>query len=478
MPKRSSEETGRGSDVPAAKMPKDENVRATRSRIRVAAARETDATVLESSSKTKSVPYGELRLVHENNRSDGAAQPEVIELPNPSDSAPLIIGRHVVGGKSISITCPSALNFVSSRHAEMTINADGVHLLKDLDTTNGTYVNGALISTPEKGFSLKNGDVVSFGGPGQVVIDKKIMKNPFRFVYYRLPSVEVWSSVTRGHVRPPALPDWMHSEVKCAICMEFMANPHSLDGCGHVFCRACLLRSIATKKQCPTCRKRLPPFRRVLVSPNHLIREMVNRVESEFTSLEEVRNRAEHKSILDTRLARAESNSHLGQSRDHHFGLNLANGSTNFPVVFLIDRSTMENDRLIITRPDDLTPPTNAAASNATNATTHDDRPAQRGDTDTGVSWRGLVNTQTPTCCVQCGLVIPERCFRLVRRSVTTNATTETMHFHAYVGCVQRYARELKTPGVLTMENPENTEQEKRVVTGIIECLTDYPATA
>ena len=51
---------------------------------------------------------------------------------------------------------------VSSRHAEIR-SAGGVHVLHDLGSTNGTFVNGERISAPH---TLRDGDVILFGADG------------------------------------------------------------------------------------------------------------------------------------------------------------------------------------------------------------------------------------------------------------------------------------------------------------------------
>ena len=48
---------------------------------------------------------------------------------------------------------------VSSRHAQLTLGANGNYALKDLNSTNGTRVNGA----PTTDAQLRNGDRVRFG---------------------------------------------------------------------------------------------------------------------------------------------------------------------------------------------------------------------------------------------------------------------------------------------------------------------------
>lgn len=68
------------------------------------------------------------------------------------NSSPFTIGRK--SGASLTIESPS----VSGRHAELTLE-DGCLVVRDLGSTNGTFVNGVRISSPCK---LKHGDLVQF----------------------------------------------------------------------------------------------------------------------------------------------------------------------------------------------------------------------------------------------------------------------------------------------------------------------------
>lgn len=53
-------------------------------------------------------------------------------------------------------------------------------------------------------------------------------------------------------------PDGYLQKATCAICMEdpFLNKPVSTK-CGHVFCSACLLRSLADRPKCPMCNRLL-----------------------------------------------------------------------------------------------------------------------------------------------------------------------------------------------------------------------------
>jgi EAL domain-containing protein (putative c-di-GMP-specific phosphodiesterase class I) len=76
----------------------------------------------------------------------------------PVRSIRIDVPRFIVGRKhdaSLSIPSPT----VSREHAELTVLEDGL-LLRDLGSTNGTYVNGTRISQP---CTLHHGDLLQFG---------------------------------------------------------------------------------------------------------------------------------------------------------------------------------------------------------------------------------------------------------------------------------------------------------------------------
>ena len=68
------------------------------------------------------------------------------------ESTPFIVGRHP--GSTLTISNPS----VSGQHAEVTLR-DGNLFVRDLNSTNGTFVNGVRIVEPCK---IKHGDLVQF----------------------------------------------------------------------------------------------------------------------------------------------------------------------------------------------------------------------------------------------------------------------------------------------------------------------------
>jgi Inner membrane component of T3SS, cytoplasmic domain len=72
----------------------------------------------------------------------------------PVDSAPLTVGR---GGQNDLVL--GGDDFASARHARVEVRGDGVWV-QDLDSTNGTYVNGSRVTGAQR---LDTGDVLRVG---------------------------------------------------------------------------------------------------------------------------------------------------------------------------------------------------------------------------------------------------------------------------------------------------------------------------
>jgi hypothetical protein len=78
----------------------------------------------------------------------------------PVDSAPVTVGR---GGPNDLVL--TADDFASARHARIELRADGVWV-QDLESTNGTYVNGARVAGAQR---LGPGDVLRVGATDLIV---------------------------------------------------------------------------------------------------------------------------------------------------------------------------------------------------------------------------------------------------------------------------------------------------------------------
>jgi len=108
---------------------------------------------VSKSAKTK------IGTVAVNAADPGAAQARLVAVSEPyiGTSFPLRIGVTRIGRSSKCAICFKEVPFISAQHAE--IEFDGKKLvLKDLESTNGTFVNDKKTS----GLELKNGDMVMF----------------------------------------------------------------------------------------------------------------------------------------------------------------------------------------------------------------------------------------------------------------------------------------------------------------------------
>ncbi len=110
----------------------------------------------------------------------------------------VFIGRQF-GHVDVAMDCTSIPLLLSRRHAALTCDGTA-HYVKDLATTNGTFVNGKRIPSKEE-VKLSPGDVVAFGGPRYVARDAGRLQNPFRFRYVRLEQREVSEVSGRGRKR-------------------------------------------------------------------------------------------------------------------------------------------------------------------------------------------------------------------------------------------------------------------------------------
>ena len=72
---------------------------------------------------------------------------------------PELVGAHLVIGRSSSCQIVLGDDTVSRRHAELRFE-DGRWLLRDLHSSNGTYVNGRWVAEAE----VRAGDVIHLGG--------------------------------------------------------------------------------------------------------------------------------------------------------------------------------------------------------------------------------------------------------------------------------------------------------------------------
>ena len=72
---------------------------------------------------------------------------------------PEVVGAHLVIGRSSSCQIVLGDDTVSRRHAELRFE-DGRWMLRDLGSSNGSYVNGRWVTEAE----VRAGDVIHLGG--------------------------------------------------------------------------------------------------------------------------------------------------------------------------------------------------------------------------------------------------------------------------------------------------------------------------
>ena len=82
----------------------------------------------------------------------------IVPLQGPQRGELFTLGSQTVVGKDPSCTLVLQDSFMSSRHAEIKIEA-GSWILKDMGSTNGTYVNDKRVDKQE----LVDNDFVKFG---------------------------------------------------------------------------------------------------------------------------------------------------------------------------------------------------------------------------------------------------------------------------------------------------------------------------
>lgn len=253
-----------------------------------------------------------LRLV---SRFTATSLPSIVDLraraPRVGDV--VVIGRDVseFGEAGVYVDYVLSQEILSRRHARIKRCEDGVYKLVDLNSTNGTWVNGVLLN-PSDEFELVSGTKISFGGPDITCLDAGSHENPYLYVFedadqppptptstLRAPSAApteppVVAAVVAEPLSDEPLPadvtwDAVHAvdavpfrpptpqracadgEVAalvtdmslCAVCLEVAVQPRALANCKHMFCAQCIDRWIDAKTRsgvpreavgCPTCR--------------------------------------------------------------------------------------------------------------------------------------------------------------------------------------------------------------------------------
>jgi hypothetical protein len=84
----------------------------------------------------------------------------VVEGPREIQGVSVPVTGPVMIGRSPGADIVVADDFVSSTHARVTPSPDGTAVIEDLDSTNGTVVNGSRIARP---VALAAGDLIDLG---------------------------------------------------------------------------------------------------------------------------------------------------------------------------------------------------------------------------------------------------------------------------------------------------------------------------
>jgi len=318
---------------------------------------------------------------------------------------------------------------LSRKHAALTRKGKA-HYVRDLATTNGTFVNGKRIDA-KVDVELRDNDVVSFGGPRYVARDAGKQPNPFRFRYVRLerrgvderrkrarlsqdsdgglatdmsqdaPASQLYRAIhssqasesdfkvdddlkaelrelfeknrdlaercaeryfgcaspspsplaSRGvgdprgddpvnksvphsqndspGASPDELtqkisdklvaslrkPDWVDTDLKCAICHEWLTLPHTLIGCGHMFCLECIDNAFCHGYSCPCCRSQPQAPRKFLFTKSTLAAKLLDVYVLPFlTTSELLERKAKEASALEAREKRLKREAELVSS--------------------------------------------------------------------------------------------------------------------------------------------------------------------
>jgi pSer/pThr/pTyr-binding forkhead associated (FHA) protein len=85
-----------------------------------------------------------------------------VSLPDSGDATHDLSESLITVGRISENTLQIEDVSVSSRHAQLTLDASGDYILRDLGSTNGTELNGKEIE-PETDHKLQDGDKVRFG---------------------------------------------------------------------------------------------------------------------------------------------------------------------------------------------------------------------------------------------------------------------------------------------------------------------------
>lgn len=141
----------------------------------------------------------------------------------------LNLGRHTLGrgaGSDIAVNDPS----VSTQHAELEVKEEGIVLIRDLDSTNGTFVASEKITK----VTIALGQEVTFGN--------------VRFKFDDQPTSVI---VPRIEVEKQPEATWMPDGEPACLLHPGIYAIHQCSECGHALCNDCV-RQVGLKGNRPT----------------------------------------------------------------------------------------------------------------------------------------------------------------------------------------------------------------------------------
>ena len=183
-------------------------------------------------------------------------------VPQLAGTRPLIrlpASGEVTVGRSAGAQIQLNAAFISRRHARLIAEAGRAYVVPLCRDDKLVTVNGVPAARGAR-VELRAGDAVSF------------VKEEADFAYRverRAPPPANEGQTASGTKRPRAASDGdVEADYECCICSGVIAACHCLP-CGHAACGECLVRWLATKRECPECRAAVPPL--AVLAPVHIV---------------------------------------------------------------------------------------------------------------------------------------------------------------------------------------------------------------
>jgi hypothetical protein len=81
---------------------------------------------------------------------------------------------------------------------------------------------------------------------------------------------DAWNDPSSFH---PVFSDKIPVELTCVICQHLVTNAHSIDACGHTYCKTCIIQWTKIKKSCPSC---ATTIKMKQIRPSKILDRMIN----------------------------------------------------------------------------------------------------------------------------------------------------------------------------------------------------------